>query len=111
MTDKYNQLTPGEEERLVMLIEDAGEVIRAASKVLRHGKVATDHVPAYPTRHYNSRDLAHRVGQFIGTADQMAKLGDVSGEIVQHSAERAWAAKQPYTHQQLDSDAGTPNSG
>lgn len=33
----FNGLTPAEQERLVMLAEECGEVIQAVTKVLRHG--------------------------------------------------------------------------
>lgn len=33
----FNKLTPAEAERLAMLIEECGEVIQAATKILRHG--------------------------------------------------------------------------
>lgn len=35
--DGHSTLSPGEAERLAMLVEECGEVIQAASKVLRHG--------------------------------------------------------------------------
>jgi len=33
----FNKLTPDETERLAVVIEECGEVIQSASKVLRHG--------------------------------------------------------------------------
>lgn len=36
-TPHANDLTPAEQERLAMLIEECGEVITAATKILRHG--------------------------------------------------------------------------
>lgn len=36
-TRHFNNLTPGEAERLAMLAEECGEVIQAVGKILRHG--------------------------------------------------------------------------
>ena len=37
MPEHFNALSPAEAERLAFLIEECGEVIQAASKILRHG--------------------------------------------------------------------------
>jgi NTP pyrophosphatase (non-canonical NTP hydrolase) len=43
MTDKaFNQLTPGEAERLAYLGEELGEAIQAIGKILRHGYESRD---------------------------------------------------------------------
>lgn len=40
-TDNFNRLTAAETEALSTLAEEAGELVQACMKVLRHGKVAT----------------------------------------------------------------------
>ena len=37
MSDHFNRLTPAEAERLAMLAEEAGEIVQAVGKILRHG--------------------------------------------------------------------------
>ena len=37
MDDHFNNLTPGEAERLAILAEECGEVIQIIGKILRHG--------------------------------------------------------------------------
>jgi hypothetical protein len=37
MSQHFNRLTPAEAERLAMLAEEAGEVVQAVTKILRHG--------------------------------------------------------------------------
>ena len=37
MSSHFNKLTPAQAERLAILIEECGEVIQAATKILRHG--------------------------------------------------------------------------
>ena len=33
----FNKLTPGQDERLAMLAEEAGEIVQMVGKILRHG--------------------------------------------------------------------------
>jgi NTP pyrophosphatase (non-canonical NTP hydrolase) len=40
--EKFNQLTPAEEERLAWLIEECSEVIKACTKIQRHGYYSYD---------------------------------------------------------------------
>jgi hypothetical protein len=35
--DNFNQLSPAETERLAMLFEEAGEIVQAVGKIIRHG--------------------------------------------------------------------------
>lgn len=54
----YNGLSPAEAERLAMLAEEAGEVVQAVTKILRHGYEAT-HPDGGPTnRETLKRELA-----------------------------------------------------
>lgn len=43
MKTPFNGLTPAEAEALTILAEEASEVVKAAMKILRHGKAPTDH--------------------------------------------------------------------
>ncbi len=56
-----NNLSPAEVERLVLLIEESGEIIQAATKILRHGYESTH--PDKPHR-TNRMDLEKEIGHF-----------------------------------------------
>ena len=112
MSTKYNRLEPSEEELLEMLIEEASEVIFEACKVLRHGKVATDHHARPPREYNNAGKLAMEIGELMTVADQCVKRGLIEQEIIlQCTGPTVWAHKLRYTHQQLDSEAGVPDQG
>ena len=59
MTINFNELTPGETERLAILSEECGEVIQAIGKILRHGYEST-HPRGEPTnREALETEIAH----------------------------------------------------
>lgn len=69
MFNHFNELTPAEQERLVLVNEECGEVIQIISKILRHG---------YESYHPDNPSDSNR--------DLLAKeLGDL-----QHVIERIW---------------------
>lgn len=72
----FNGLTPGELERLAILQEECGEVIRSIGKILRHGYESyhpnkVDHVG-------NRGELELELGDIYGTLSLMYENGDVS---------------------------------
>lgn len=77
--EHYNKLTPAEAERLVCLIEECGEVIQAASKILRHGYNSYD--PTNPNHGGNRSDLYRELVDVIGNINLMLDKGDFSGPI------------------------------
>ncbi len=57
-------LTPAQIERLALLIEECGEVIQAATKILRHGFESTNPYNRSSTKHTTNREaLAKELGQ------------------------------------------------
>lgn len=109
MSTKYNGLEPSEEELVEMLIEEASEVIFEACKILRHGKVATDHLSRPPREYNNAGKLALELAELMTVADACVKRGILDKRIFeQHDNEACWMRKLAYTHQQLDSEAGVP---
>ena len=57
MSDKnFNKLKPAETERLALIMEECGELIQAAGKVLRHGYYSFN--PDDPKQINNANDLA-----------------------------------------------------
>jgi NTP pyrophosphatase (non-canonical NTP hydrolase) len=67
--DHFNQLSPAEAERLAFLIEECGEVIQAASKVLRHGYESFDPTIPIHERLTNRGALARELGD-VGGCDR-----------------------------------------
>ena len=64
------------EEMLVILIEEAGEVIQAATKCLRFGWDRD-----WPDYGINHEVLAKEVGDMIGAADALALREDIVAEF------------------------------
>jgi hypothetical protein len=58
MEENFNKLTPAETERLAWLIEECGEVVKAGSKILRHGYYSYD--PSDPDHKGNRDDLKEK---------------------------------------------------
>lgn len=96
----FNGLTDAQAERLSMLSEEAGEVVQAIGKILRHGYVATDHNQSPPVKHDNGAELAIELGQLIGIVDQMVMDGDLQWMVLAKAREKKWPDSLPYTHHQ-----------
>lgn len=71
--EHFNQLTPAEAERLALLAEECGEVIRAIGKVLRHGYENT-HPDGGPT---NREALESECGDVYHAMLRMWAAGDM----------------------------------
>ncbi|KFH18409.1 hypothetical protein ELZ19_06815 [Brucella abortus] len=90
-----DELTPAQAERLAMLAEEAGEVVQAACKALRHGFEST-HPDGGPTNRSllarELRDLNAVMGMMLASGD--LPLDEVVGDA--SDVER----KLRYTHHQ-----------
>lgn len=96
MEKHFNNLTPAQAERLAMLIEECGEVIQVAGKILRHGY--DNYHPDRP--HITNRELLQR---------ELTDLAAVQNQI--HACDRvfisssmevdmSWGRKLRYAHHQ-----------
>jgi NTP pyrophosphatase (non-canonical NTP hydrolase) len=100
--EPFNKLTDAEAERLAMLIEECGEVIQAATKVLRHGYESfhPDELQGITMRHdaQNNRDrLTAEMCDLFAVYDLMD--GDF-GLIDAADRDEAFARKLAYSHHQ-----------
>jgi len=99
MSGHFNRLTPAEAERLALLIEECGEVILAAGKVLRHGYESynplIDGTP--PT---NRADLAKELGHLRHAMLLLTYHHDVNGTDVARSAAQKGATISRWLHHQ-----------
>jgi NTP pyrophosphatase (non-canonical NTP hydrolase) len=93
----FNGLTPAEAERLAMLAEEAGEVVQAACKVLRHGYAS--HHPADPST--DNRELLKRE---VADMRAVLHLMETHGDLAVTGADvlDAVARKSRYTHHQWE---------
>ena len=102
MDEPKNGLTPGQVERLVMLAEEAGEIVQAVGKVLRHGYESSH--PHDPDSVTNRESLMREIRDFTAVASRMGRTGDlpIKDEDGFHSfdAAKTWMRKLPYTHHQ-----------
>ncbi len=74
MTNHFNGLSPAEAERIALLMEEAGEVIQACGKILRHG--FESHHPSTGTN--NRQELQKEIGDFRAAATLMHDAGDIA---------------------------------
>lgn len=70
-------LSQSEAERLELLIEEASEVIKAATKILRHGYESYDPTKAAVMRSTNRYDLIEELGDLMAVVTRMDDAGDI----------------------------------
>ena len=95
--EHFNGLTPAEAERLALLIEEAGEVVQAAGKVLRHGYESYN--PKDPGAGSNRVQLNRELLDLYTVIQMMLNAGDVD----YHEANDVAAARErkaAYLHHQ-----------
>lgn len=94
------ELTNAERERLVMLMEECGELIQATSKVLRHGwesyhpaetDMTKDNLAAFLKEALDVQAVLY--GVQINSGAKRLRLLQEPYQIVLR-----WREKQPYTH-------------
>ena len=96
MNQPFNGLSNAEAERLALIAEEAGEVVQAVTKILRHG---------YESYHPNSRlnnreDLESEIGDFEAAVDLLQRKGDVSKIAIRdHKKDKLERVKEFLHHQ------------
>lgn len=93
--EHFNGLSPAEAERLAMLAEEAGEIVQAVGKVLRHGYGST-HPDGGPD---NREQLRREVQDLCAVATQMVDAGDFRPRAIDRAH---WERKLRYTHHQQE---------
>lgn len=94
VTKHFNQLTEAEQERLVILIEEAVEVAQAGTKILRHGYESVYNGET------NRQALQRELGHVVNAVDFMVFKGDLSGGDVMDSSEDKANKITGYLHHQ-----------
>lgn len=94
----FAKLTEAERERLEMLAEEASEVVKAVTKILRHGYYSAN--PHKPKDGDNRRQLTREIIDFRAVADRMEQHGDICLHGIAHELNAVWLRKLPFTHHQ-----------
>lgn len=94
----FNNLTPAEDERLTLLIEECAKVIQAASKIQRHGYTLKH--PATTDGPDNRAMLEAEMGDMQAVARLMIKAGDIQILNIAKSADLKAEKIKPYLHHQ-----------
>jgi NTP pyrophosphatase (non-canonical NTP hydrolase) len=98
MSEPYNQLSPAEAERLACLIEECGEVIQAATKILRHGYESVN-----PRTNESNRDaLMREVGDMLFVLTVMSRAIDINDKEVHKDDGFRHYKATTYSHHNID---------
>lgn len=92
----FNQLTPGEAERLALLAEELGESIQAIGKILRHG-YESRHPDGGPT---NRQSLEIELGDVKHAINRICESGDLSASNIEDRTLNKAVTVQKYLHHQ-----------
>lgn len=98
MSKHFNNLTPAEHERLVILNEECAEVQQAISKILRHGYESTN--PTIPDSETNREALERELGDLFHAARRLIGCADVHGGLIEERAQSKPRHILPYLHHQ-----------
>lgn len=102
LTNHFSDLTEAEQERLAILIEECGEVIQAACKILRHGYESHNPTLERPdVRPETNRQMLEReLGDLGHAAARMEKAADINPLAIQARAASKPERIKPYLHHQ-----------
>lgn len=104
--ENFNKLTPAQTERLSMLAEEAGEVVLAVGKILRHGYDET-HPDNTNSQRNNRTDLQDELGDLCGVVNAMIRTGDLNGGDMDTRARGKMVRARPYLHHQTFNPSGS----
>lgn len=96
---KFNKLTAAQEERLVLLAEEASEIGQAACKALRHG-FDCNNPNIRPNFTNNKLDVEKEVGQLMAVVEFMIVRGDLDREHIEYACRMKAERIYDYMHEQ-----------
>jgi NTP pyrophosphatase (non-canonical NTP hydrolase) len=97
LTSHFSALTEAEQERLAILIEECGEVVQAACKVLRHGYDSDNNGKLPET---NRKALEREIGDLCHAVRRMQGAADVDALEIMDRALSKPERILPYLHHQ-----------
>lgn len=98
MSAHFNGLSEAEQERLAILIEECGEVIQAACKILRHGYNSVN--PLRPQWGTNRESLEKELGHVMHAMWRMENARDLHSAVITEAAQVKADSITPYLHHQ-----------
>lgn len=100
MIEPFNGLTPAQAERLAVFIEECGEAVQAACKVLRHGYESVDPTLEAHEQKTNRQALGKEMGDIFAAMIMLCEHNDIPEEVVPfHAGEKLESVKQWLHHQ------------
>jgi len=90
----FNQLTDAQAERLHILVEELGEAIQAAGKILRHG------YESGWNGSNNRHDLEKELGHVESSIDRLVDAKELDAENIFASAYSKKTSIKPFLHHQ-----------
>lgn len=72
MADHFNELTPAQAEALALLAEEAGEIVQAVCKALRHGLYSFNPNDEHETT--NRTLIENEIGDLFAAVDILVRL-------------------------------------
>lgn len=91
---KPPNLAPSQIERLAVVMEECGELVQAAGKILRHG-----YDSKYPGAN-NRADLAREAADVLESINMLLEAEDISSADVQDCIEEKHREAKKYLHHQ-----------
>lgn len=98
MTDQATGLLPAQIERLALVAEEAGEVIQAIQKILRHGFESSNPELPLEQRVTNRQHLEKELGQLHLVMGILAASGDTDGPNIAIHCERKALSLSKWLH-------------
>lgn len=100
MSDHFNDLDPGEAERLAILLEEMAETSHVIGKILRHGYESCH--PKDP-KTTNRMRLEDELGHVLHSINLIASM-DISLSSIKRSCREKSKSITPFLHHQEDTD-------
>lgn len=95
----FNELSPGELERLALLAEECAEVIQVVGKILRHGYTSTH--PNDPDGENNRELLEEELGHVQAAQSLMIDKDDLSESSIKAHHKLKRAKVNEYLHHNI----------
>jgi NTP pyrophosphatase (non-canonical NTP hydrolase) len=92
----FNDLSVGEAERLALLLEEAGEVVQAVGKILRHG-YESYHPDGGPS---NRESLERELGDMAAAIQMMTERRDLNTAFIKQCQREKMVKVAKYLHHQ-----------
>jgi NTP pyrophosphatase (non-canonical NTP hydrolase) len=102
MTQPYNGLSAAEAERLALLAEEAGEIVQAVGKILRHGYNNLN--PYNRDSKTNREHLEQEIGDLTAIVQMMAQSNDLQVPFIKRARAEKSGKMVKYLHHQEDED-------